>query len=425
MKHIKIGLFGFGCVGQGLYEIINSSDNFNGEISKICIKDPTKHRTVSKHLLTTNKDDLLLDPDIDVIVELIDDAIVAKSIVTQALRQGKSVVTANKKMVAEHLEELVALQHETGQPLLYEGAVCGSIPIIRTLEEYYGHEPLNEIKGIFNGSTNYILTKIFEERSPYQQALKKAQNLGFAESDPRLDVEGLDAKYKLSILLLHGFGLFVKPDQIINFGIDRISNNDLAFARQQGLEIKLFGTATKVGNKIFGFVIPQFVKPQDPLSQVKQEYNAVSIQGAFCGEQRLIGKGAGSHPTGAAVLSDISALRYDYRYEFKKAHLAQNTQFSNDSLIEAYVSFNCPDAIDLTIFESISERYFSFDHSYVIGEICLNEILNSNWRNNADINIVLTDKAPSEMLGKLSVEKLYDEVKELKKGKKVLEKISI
>lgn len=425
MKHINIGLFGFGCVGQGLYETINNSNNFSGEIKKICIKHPDKHRSLPEHLFTTDADEIINDPEIDIIVELIDDAAAAKIIVTKSLVNGKSVVTANKKMVAENLEELVTLQLKTGKALLYEGAVCGSIPLIRTLEEYFGHEPLTEIKGIFNGSTNYILTQIFDEGLGYPTALTKAQQLGFAESDPSLDVEGYDAKYKLSILLTHAFGLFVKPENILNFGIDRISKADLEFAEENNLEIKLLATARKVGNRVYSFVMPQFINKDHSMANVKNEFNAVSLVGEFCDEQRFIGKGAGSLPTGAAVLSDISALSYDYQYEYKKFHKESKTSFSNQSVVEVYASFNKPEEIDLSLFENIKERYFSFDHSYVIGELYLEELLQSNWRNNLDINIVLTPKEPKETLGRLSVKLLNSELIELKKGKQILEKISL
>jgi len=425
MKHINIGLFGFGCVGQGLYETINNSNNFSGEIKKICIKHPEKHRSLPKQLFTTNSEEIIDDPEIDIIVELIDDADAAKSILVKSLESGKSVVTANKKMIAENLEEIVALQEKTGKAVLYEGAVCGSIPVIRTLEEYFGHEPLKEIKGIFNGSTNYILTQIFEQQLPYSVALEKAQALGFAESDPTLDVQGFDAKFKLSILLTHAFGQFVKPADVLNIGIDRINSADLEYAREHNLEIKLLATATKVGEKIFAFVLPQFVNGAHGLKNVKNEFNAVSLTGEFCDEQRFIGKGAGSLPTGAAVLSDISALSYDYRYEYKKIDQASTLKFSNQSLVEAYVSFKNPEQIDLDLFEHINERYFSFDHSYIVGEICLERLLESNTINNADINIVLTAKEPQETLGRLSPSLLNAEVLELKKGKEILEKISV
>ena len=425
MKSLTIGLFGFGCVGQGLYETITNSTNFSGEIKQICIKHPEKNRSLPQHLFTTDPSDLIKDPEIDIIVELIDDATVAKELVIQALRNGKSVVSANKKMIANHLEELVKVQEETGKALLYEGAACGSIPIIRTLEEYFGHEPLNALQGIVNGSTNYILTQVFTQHLPYGLALEKAQALGFAESDPRLDVQGEDAKYKLVILLAHAFGLFVHPEDILTLGIDRISAYDLDYARANDLEIKLFATARKVGNEVFAFVLPQFVHQSHSLLNVRDEFNALSLIGEFCDEQRFIGKGAGSLPTGAAVLSDVSALSYDYQYEYKKRRSLPVEQFSNESLVEAYVRFNNPKAIDLHLFESISERRFSFEQSHVIGELCLEKIVEGNWQNNADVNIVLTPKEPRETLGRLSVGLLQEDVIALQKGKNVLEKISV
>src|SRR5690606_3956052 len=146
-----------------------------------------------------------------------------------------------------------------GKPVLYEGAVCGSIPILRNLEEYYDNDLISSIEGIFNGSTNYILTKVFEENKSYHDALEKAQELGFAESDPRLDVQGYDAKYKLVIAIAHTFGIFVKPDAVANIGIDRISDLDLKFAREHNYSIKLIARAFKVEGQVFGFVIPQFI----------------------------------------------------------------------------------------------------------------------------------------------------------------------
>lgn len=424
MQHIKIGLFGFGCVGQGLYETINNSKNFSGEITKICIKNPDKHRSLPKNLFTTNRAEILEDDKIDVIVELIDDAEAALEIISQALINGKSAVTANKKMVAEHLAKLEALQQKTGKALLYEGAVCGSIPIIRTLEEYFGHEPLTEIKGIFNGSTNYILTQIFEKGNQYEEALFEAQTLGFAESDPTLDVKGYDAKYKLSILLTHAFGIHVPPCQIVNLGIDSIKPADLEYARAHEFEIKLIATAKRVGQKVFGFVAPQFIRSGHSLEGVRNEFNAVSLIGEFCDEQRFVGKGAGSLPTGAAVLSDISALSYDYRYEYKKHEKQSQVEFSNDSLLEVYVSFHDPQSIDLNTFESIKEKYFSFDQSYVIGNVCMNQLLKGNWLNNPLIQVILTENGATESLGKLCVEDLKTEVTELQKGHDLLQKIS-
>jgi homoserine dehydrogenase len=201
-KKLSIGLFGFGVVGQGLYDIIITK-NLNIEIVKFAIKDPHKKRTLPAELFTTDRDELLNNPEINTIVELINDTEAAFEIVSRALSSGKNVVSASKKMIALHLEELIELQHKHGTSLLYEGAVCGSIPIIRNLEEYYDNELLHSISGIFNGSSNYILSKGFIEGLDYDSALKQAQDLGFAETDPTSDVGGFDAKYKLVIAAAH------------------------------------------------------------------------------------------------------------------------------------------------------------------------------------------------------------------------------
>src|SRR5690606_21620056 len=188
-KRLRLGIFGFGVVGQGLYDIIKTKQ-LNLEIKKFVIKHPDKKRTLPKELFHINPDDILDDPEINTVVELIDDAEAAFEVVSKALRNGKNVVSANKKMIGSHMKELVELQHAHNVSLLYEGAVCGSIPIIRNLEEYYDNELLHSISGIFNGSSNYILSKIFNENLDYTVALKQAQDLGFAESNPILDVGG-------------------------------------------------------------------------------------------------------------------------------------------------------------------------------------------------------------------------------------------
>lgn len=214
-KKLTIGMFGFGVVGQGLYDIIKTK-KLNLEIKKFVIKNASKTRSLPAELFSTDANDILNDPEINTVVELIDDADAAFEITKKALSSGKNVVSANKKMIATHLQELTALQQQHGTSLLYEGAVCGSIPIIRNLEEYYDNELLHSVSGIFNGSSNYILSKIFNENQSYDAALKKAQELGFAETDPILDVGGYDPKFKLTIVASHAYGLFVNPDQIIH-----------------------------------------------------------------------------------------------------------------------------------------------------------------------------------------------------------------
>lgn len=400
-KNLKLGLFGFGCVGQGLYHVLHETKGLKAEIKKICVKTKNKPRPLGEDIFTFRKEDILLDPEIDVVVELIDDAAAAFEIVKVALQNGKAVVTANKRMLAEHLEEIYHLQKKYGKPVLYEGSVCGSIPIIRNLEEYYDNDLISSIEGIFNGSTNYILTKVFEERKTYDDALKQAQALGFAESDPSLDVKAFDPKFKLTILIAHTFGVFVRPENIINFGIDRISSVDLKYAKDHGLTIKLIARAIKVGEKIYGLVAPQFIENVHPLSAVRNEFNAVTVEGAFAEKQLFVGKGAGSFPTGSAVLSDISALTYDYRYEYKKLQQENHLSFSNEATVEVVVSFTGPVLVAIADFEEFKGGFQGNGQQSMQGIVKLEKI--REWSRQEGINVILAPGAVVAPL--LSVEK--------------------
>jgi len=294
-------MFGFGVVGQGLYDIIKTK-HLNLEIKKFVIKNADKKRTLPAELFTTDPDVILNDPEINTVVELIDDADAAFEITKRALSSGKNVVSANKKMIATHLEELTEIQQEHGTSLLYEGAVCGSIPIIRNLEEYYDNELLHSISGIFNGSSNYILSKIFNENQSYTDALKKAQELGFAETDPTLDVGGYDPKYKLAIVASHAYGVYINPELILNLGIDTLGNADIRYAREKNYKIKLIPLAKEVDqNHVVLYVLPKFISNNNILFNVENENNGVLVKAAFADEQFFYGKGAGGHPTGGPV----------------------------------------------------------------------------------------------------------------------------
>jgi homoserine dehydrogenase len=198
-NQLTIGLFGFGVVGKGLYDVLHSTPALQATVKKIAIKNTDKKRSIAAEHFTANAQDLLNDKDINVIVELIDDADAAFEIVKTALQNGKAVVSANKKMIAEHFEELLQLQEKYQTPFLYEASCCASMPIIRNLEEYYDNDLLQSLRGIINGSTNFILTKIFDEKLEFSAALLLAQQLGFAESNPKLDIGGFDAANKLAI----------------------------------------------------------------------------------------------------------------------------------------------------------------------------------------------------------------------------------
>ncbi|MFS8615856.1 MAG: homoserine dehydrogenase [Solitalea sp.] len=388
LRKTKLGVFGFGCVGQGLYNVLSHSKGIKAEIHKICIKNASKKRTLPEHYFTLDKNELLYNDEIDVIVELIDDPVAAFDIVKTALENGKAVVTANKKMLADNFEELFRIQQASNVPLLYEASSCGCIPIIRNLEEYYDNDQLNAVEGIFNGSTNYILTKIFRENVSFETALSEAQVNGFAESDPSLDIEGFDAKYKLGIILAHSFGLFVKPEQLFNYGITRINDFDANYAREKGYKIKLIAFCRKVGSTIAAGVLPQFISPESKLFGIDYEYNAVMVESIFSEYQYFVGKGAGSNPTGSAVLSDISALTYNYKYEYKKYQLHEDLRVSNDFYIHLYIRYNPSQPLPLDIFREIHEQYVSNNNAYVIGSVHFGRLIASGIAQREDVNII-------------------------------------
>jgi homoserine dehydrogenase len=390
-RKIKLGVFGFGCVGQGLYSVLHQTKGINAEIKKICIKHPDKARPIDASFFTTSRDEILNDPEIDVVVELIDEVDAAFEIVSSALRKRKAVVSANKKMIAENFPALLKLQQEFQTPFLYEASCCASIPVIRNLEEYYDNDLLTSVEGILNGSTNYILTHIFENNKAFDEALKDAQRLGYAESDPSLDVRALDPKYKLLIILVHAFGIILNPGDIFNYGIQNLKDADIRYAREKNARIKLIARCCKNGNKVYAYCMPRFVPVSDTLNKVTYEYNGLLLEGAFAEHQFFMGKGAGGNATGSAVLSDISALTYDYRYEYKKLNQNLNHTYTREIELEVYVSYNGaiqPAAAD---FESISVRHESPGFNYLVGRISLLKLMKAKWMDDPSVNLVLTE----------------------------------
>ena len=374
-EKLKIGLFGYGCVGQGLHDVLNSSKGFKADIVKICVKDPSKERRIPMSNFTYNKLDILDDPSINLVVELIDDADDAYSIVKTAMINGKNVVTANKRMIANHFSELVDLQGKYKVSLLYEASAGASIPIIRNLEEYYDNELLYSLRGILNGSTNYILTKMHNEAMPYSQALNEAKEKGFAETDPTLDVEGWDSKFKLCIITGHAYGLFLEPDEVFHYGISTISEFDIKYAREKGFKIKLVPYVGKTNeNTITSFVLPRFISADKYLYNVDNEYNGVITEAAFADKQFFCGKGAGGHATGSAVLSDISANSYGYRYEYKKFQQGTVTDYTRNIRLEIYLRYKDEKVKELFGFEDVSEYFHGRLYNYVIGVVNLERL---------------------------------------------------
>ena len=371
-EKLKIGMFGYGCVGQGLHDVLNSSKGFKANIVKICVKDRTKKRRIPMTNFTFDKDEILNDPSINLVVELIDDPDAAYDIVTTAMKKGKNVVTANKVMVAKHFKELVEMQDKYKVSLLYEASAGASIPIIRNLEEYYDNELLYSLRGILNGTTNYILTLMHNNGIDYNIALEEARAKGFAESDPTLDVGGWDAKYKLCIITGHAYGLFLDPEEVFHYGIKTVSKFDMTYAREKGFKIKLVPFVGKTSeDTITSFVLPRFISTDKYLFNVDYEYNGVITEAAFADKQFFSGKGAGGHATGSAVLSDISANSYGYRYEYKKYQQGMVTNYTRDYKLEVYLRYNNERDRDLFNFDEISEFYSSRSYKYVIGIINL------------------------------------------------------
>lgn len=375
-KQINIGLFGFGTVGKGLYDVLKKIQPENVSIVKVCVRNVAKHSAEAPELeFTSNADDIFTDSRINFIVELIDDAEAAYGIVKRALQAKIPVVSGNKKMLARHIQEMIQLQRDNDTALLYDASACGSIPVIRNLEEYYDNDLLISVKGILNGSSNFILSKIFNEGMNYAEALKLAQDLGFAESDPTLDIGGWDSLFKLIIITIHAFGVYVEPEQIFTFGIGNMNEHDIQFAHEKRRRMKLVGWAEKVDeDKLVLSVMPHLLSKQKYIYSVEDEFNGVVIKGLFYYKQFMFGQGAGGFPTGSAVLSDITAQLYDYRYQYKKLQSPHQLHFTNEYKVRIYYRYDSPATLNLLEFSTIHESYYSDTYKYVVGDIELSQL---------------------------------------------------
>ena len=391
MSDIKVGLFGLGTVGEGIVNVISKARNSNAEIKRICVRDSSKQRRVHvpKSMITENRQDILDDPDINLIVEVINDPDAAFEIVSEGLKRGIPVVSGSKTMIARHLPELIDLQREHNVSLLYDASSCGSIPVIRNLEEYYDNDLLLEVKGILNGSSNYILSRVFDHNESYDKALQTAIDLGFAEADPSFDIEGYDSLYKLIIITVHALGVYVAPEDIFTYGISHISDFDINYAREKRVKIKLVAQVVKISDSRFTmFVMPEFVTKSRYIYSVDDEYNGVVIRGECYDRQFMFGKGAGSLPTASSILSDMVAHHHGYRYEYKKMGYADVPSYTTDVLLKVYVRYSETPVPDLLPFTSIQERYLSQTVNYVVGEISLKDLIeNKEVLNRQDVFI--------------------------------------
>jgi len=314
IPQIYVGLFGLGTVGGGVYtimeknrELISKKLGFPIQIKKICDPDPKKSKNfhVPSSALTTKPNDILDDPEISIIVELIGDKPVAREIMSSALNLGKHVVTANKAILAQHGPELYALASKNEVDILFEAAVAGSIPILRSIREGFIADSIKSIQGIINGTANFILTEMSEKKRDFSAVLLDAQKAGFAESNPASDIEGHDTAHKLSILSTMAYGAIVPVDKVYTEGITNITAFDFEMAERFGYSIKLLAISKKINDEIEARVHPTMIPKEQMLASVRGAYNAILVNGEYIGQSMQYGLGAGSLPTATAVVADI------------------------------------------------------------------------------------------------------------------------
>ncbi|MES0856107.1 homoserine dehydrogenase [Geobacillus sp. G4] len=321
-KPILVGLLGLGTVGSGVVKIIeNHQEKLMHQVGcpvkvkKILVRDVQKPRDVAvdPSLLTTSAAEVIDDPDIDVIIEVMGGIEETKELLLRALRQRKHVVTANKDLMAVYGSELLRVAAEYRCDLFYEASVAGGIPILRSLVDGLASDRITKLMGIVNGTTNYILTKMSQNGASYEAVLAEAQALGFAEADPTSDVEGLDAARKMAILARLGFSMDIDLDDVQVKGITQVTEEDLNYGKRLGYTMKLIGIAQRDGQKVEVSVQPTFLPDSHPLASVHNEYNAVYVYGEAVGETMFYGPGAGSLPTATAVVSDLVAVMKNMR----------------------------------------------------------------------------------------------------------------
>ena len=370
-RTVKVALLGLGTVGTGVYKLIEKRadvmKNTIGadlKVEKILVHNMSKEREgVPKELLTDKWQDIYENDDIDIVIELMGGIEPAKSYILDSLNSGKNVVTANKDLIAEHGRELLDTAEENGCDFLFEAAVAGGIPIIRPVKQCLAGNDIDTVIGIVNGTTNYIMTKMFEENMEFDEALAEATRLGYAESDPTADIEGYDAGRKMAILASTAFHSRVVFSDVFTEGITKITSKDISYAKEFGSVIKLLGVAHNTADGIEVGVYPMFIDKDHPLASVRDSFNAVFIHGDAVGDTMFYGRGAGELPTASAVMGDI-------------IDVARNIQFNCNSRI----SCTCYKELPVKAFDKVENRFFLRMH--VVNEpgvlACVAKVLGDN-----------------------------------------------
>lgn len=346
-KKIKIGLIGLGTVGSGVYKTLKDSEYI--EIVKIAVRDINKPRNIEgldKSVLTDKAYDVVNSPDIDIVAELAGGINPAFELIKTALKNGKHIVTANKELLAKHGEELFNIAEENNRVVLYEAAIAGGIPLIMPIKTILAGNKINKIEAILNGTTNYILTKMDMQGASYNEVLKEAQELGYAEADPTGDVEGFDAAYKITTLATIAFRKRIKIEDVYREGISKIRAEDMISANEHGYKIKLIASASMDDNGVADVrVHPMLVSKNSTLAHINYVTNAVRINGYPVGDITLSGPGAGEMPTASSVVGDILNIAAeigttDYVLPMMRCHHSENAKMINieDTVNKYYLS---------------------------------------------------------------------------------------
>ncbi len=422
MESISIGLLGLGTVGSGVVKIIeNHQDKLIHQIGcpvhikKILVKDIEKDRKdiIDKCLITNIPDDILEDPEIDVIIEVMGGIEETRQHILKAVRNKKHIVTANKDLMALYGPELLAEATKNGCDLFYEASVAGGIPILRGLVDGLASDRVMKMIGIVNGTTNFILTKMSKFGTPYEEVLKEAQELGYAESDPTADVEGLDAARKMAILATLGFSMNIDLADVSVKGITEITKEDIDYGKRLGYTMKLLGIADRTGDRVEVSVQPAFLRESHPLASVNDEYNAVYIYGEAVGETMFYGPGAGSLPTATAVVSDLVYVMKNMRIGVngKSAVVPQyekNLKGPDEIHSKYFLRLNVLDEVG--VFAAITTLFAQYKVSF-------EKILQLPFEDGHAEIILVTHQASlqafEEVMQKLRDEKLVQEIKSI------------
>ncbi|HGC6747191.1 TPA: homoserine dehydrogenase [Streptococcus agalactiae] len=401
---IKIALLGFGTVAKGIPYLLKENQHkllsLEGEdivIDKVLVRDnESRQRFINQEFtynFVTEINTILQDPQIDIVVELMGGIEPAKTYLSQALGFGKHIVTANKDLIALHGKELMDLADARGLALFYEGAVAGGIPILRTLSHSFASDKMTRLLGILNGTSNFMLTKMFEEGWSYEQALKKAQELGYAESDPTNDVEGIDTAYKATILSQFGFGMPIDFDDVNYKGISSIRSEDVEVAQEMGFAIKLVADLRETPTGISVDVSPTLISQKHPLAAVNHVMNAVFIESIGIGQSLFYGPGAGQNPTATSVLADIIDISRSIRSQIKikpmnTYHCPCRLSMQSDIFNEYYLAISLRNAED----SDTLGRYFEQEN------IGLKNVIEKALGDKQQEIYVLTDEVSQEKI---------------------------